>query len=74
MKAAPGSDASCCPLCGEPNDCALASAAESADPSADPPCWCVGREFPSELLDRLDAQARGRRCVCRSCLDRAVSG
>ena len=33
-----------CPLCGEPNQCAMA-----ADPEATE-CWCESEKFPHDLL------------------------
>jgi len=40
-----------CPLCGEPNHCAVA-----ADPNARE-CWCEFVEFPHELLNQIDEEA-----------------
>ena len=47
-----------CPVCRKPNGCALAEGDESE------PCWCVGREFPADLLERAgDPEA----CICEAC-------
>jgi hypothetical protein len=51
-----------CPLCGQPNLCALA-----ADPNASE-CWCDSEEFPPELLAKIPAKAVRKTCVCRECL------
>jgi hypothetical protein len=63
-------DATRCPLCGEPNRCALA--APRAPGSEPPPCWCRAERFPAELLERVPAPQRRRACICRSCLERAA--
>lgn len=52
-----------CPLCGEPNKCAMA-----ADPNATE-CWCESVVFPKELLDKVPANAARKTCVCRKCLE-----
>jgi hypothetical protein len=52
-----------CPLCGGPNQCALA-----IDPSATE-CWCDSQEFPRELLAQLPPNEVGRRCICQTCLE-----
>ncbi|MEM7412123.1 MAG: cysteine-rich CWC family protein [Myxococcota bacterium] len=50
-----------CPLCSQPNACALARA-EAGDAA---PCWCAARSFPPDLL----AQAAPTACICAACLD-----
>jgi hypothetical protein len=64
MNPNPGVEASKCPLCGGPNQCALA-----ADPSATQ-CWCDTEKFPRELLAQIPAKAVGRTCICQKCLTR----
>jgi hypothetical protein len=59
-------DPSRCPLCGEPNACALADG-RPADP-----CWCVDAAFSHELLERVPPGARGAACVCRRCATAAA--
>jgi hypothetical protein len=49
-----------CPLCGEPNGCALALP-EAERPAA---CWCVSESFPAALLAKAPATA----CICAKCL------
>jgi hypothetical protein len=52
-----------CPLCGEPNDCQLATT-----DSYKGPCWCVRETFPPDLLARVPEAARRVACVCRRCV------
>ncbi len=58
-----------CPVCRKPNGCALAEGQESepcalAEGDESEPCWCVGREFPADLLERAgDPEA----CICEAC-------
>lgn len=52
-----------CPLCSEPNQCAMA-----ADPNATE-CWCEFVEFPRELLTRIPENAVRKTCVCQKCLE-----
>jgi len=53
-----------CPLCGKPNQCAMA-----ADPNATV-CWCEGVVFPEELLAQIPENAVRKTCVCKNCLDK----
>ncbi len=55
-----------CPLCGEPNRCAL----EMPEDERPAQCWCVGLEFPASLTER----APGGACICRACQQAAASG
>ena len=55
-----------CPVCGGPNDCAVASGTFGSAP-----CWCASVHIARELLDRLPDAQRGRTCVCRGCIGRA---
>jgi len=52
-----------CPLCGNPNQCAVA-----ADPNATE-CWCESVIFPSELLAQIPEDAIRKTCVCQKCLE-----
>jgi hypothetical protein len=52
-----------CPLCGGPNECALA-----ADPNATE-CWCDTLTFPRELLAKIPDDAVRKTCVCQKCLN-----
>jgi hypothetical protein len=59
-----------CPLCGQPNRCAMEVERETGVPQ--PPCWCTGVNFSSELLARVPAPAQGRACICAACASRAT--
>jgi hypothetical protein len=56
--------AALCPLCGEPNRCALAGSSPSEDS-----CWCVGREFPASLVEAAPDRTA---CICETCREAAV--
>jgi hypothetical protein len=64
IKLTPQVNTAICPLCGQPNDCAVV-----ADPNATE-CWCEGVEFPQELLDQVPDDALHKACICRDCLER----
>ena len=66
-KARTVADPARCPLCGEPNACALAG--ERVDRES--PCWCVGKAFPDSLRERAADADGGAACICRGCLARA---
>ena len=62
-------DPALCPLCGQPNGCALV-----ASPGANPAeCWCVSRRFDDPLLARVAPGSAGRACICSRC-QRAGAG
>lgn len=65
MPLASSHDASRCPLCGQPNQCAME--AQRASGVKQPPCWCTQVKFDAALLSRLPEQARGRACICAAC-------
>lgn len=65
-----GIDRSRCALCGGPNDCALERSGEGGDEAAQA-CWCVGRDFPTVLVDRATRRDGGASCICRRCLEAA---
>ncbi len=58
-------DAGCCPLCGQPNRCAMEI--ERASGVAQAPCWCTNVDFTSELLARVPPVAQGAACICAAC-------
>ncbi|MDO5086042.1 MAG: cysteine-rich CWC family protein [Comamonadaceae bacterium] len=63
-----GVEAARCPLCGQPNGCALAAAPAPAPAGCTPPpCWCVHATFTPALLARVPADARRRACICAAC-------
>lgn len=54
-----------CPLCGQPNRCAMELARETGVKQG--PCWCVSAVFTPELLARVPVAAQGVACVCAAC-------
>lgn len=62
---APEIDPARCPLCGEPNRCAMELERETGQKQG--PCWCVGATFGPELLQRVPAAAAGQACICARC-------
>jgi hypothetical protein len=58
-------DATRCPLCGQPNRCAMEVQRETGQ--AQPPCWCTQADFSRELLARVPEPLRGQACICATC-------
>ncbi|WP_367186443.1 cysteine-rich CWC family protein [Rhodoferax sp.] len=54
-----------CPLCGQPNQCAME--VQLATGIAQPPCWCTQTQFSQDLLNKVPEAARGKACVCAAC-------
>ncbi|MEJ5992008.1 cysteine-rich CWC family protein [Ramlibacter sp. PS3R-8] len=54
-----------CPLCGQPNRCAME--VQRATGEAQPPCWCTQLDFTADLLARVPAQAQRLACICAAC-------
>jgi hypothetical protein len=61
-----------CPVCGQPNRCALEIERETGVAAG--ACWCTQVDFASELLARVPSAARGRACICAACAARLDSG
>ncbi|HUD83911.1 MAG TPA: cysteine-rich CWC family protein [Candidatus Saccharimonadales bacterium] len=57
-------DAGRCPLCGQPNECQLCTAAAYKGP-----CWCAKAEMPHALLAQVPVELRNRACICHNCLE-----
>jgi len=57
-------DPSCCPLCGQPNECQLCTVSIYKGP-----CWCAHEEMPAALLARVPETLRNRACICRACVE-----
>jgi hypothetical protein len=53
---------STCPLCGGPNQCAVARSGSFATP-----CWCAGVTIDPAALARIPDEARAQSCVCPRC-------
>jgi hypothetical protein len=51
-----------CPLCGNANQCALATASEAAAP-----CWCFSTSVSKAALARLPAEQIDKACLCPNC-------
>jgi len=51
-----------CPLCGQPNDCAVSAAGRF-----DVACWCRDVRFSATLHATVPPDLSGKACVCRSC-------
>jgi hypothetical protein len=52
-----------CPLCGEPNQCALAADHNATE------CWCESADFQEELVAQIPDEAVRKTCVCQKCDD-----
>lgn len=52
-----------CPLCQGDNACRLVSVQ-----SYKGPCWCEQTDIPAGLLEQLPEAARGRACICPTCV------
>ncbi|MDP2770321.1 MAG: cysteine-rich CWC family protein [Giesbergeria sp.] len=50
-----------CPLCSQPNQCAMAHGKPAAE------CWCMHGGVSPAALASLAPQERGQRCICPSC-------
>ncbi|WP_416547406.1 cysteine-rich CWC family protein [Limnohabitans sp. DCL3] len=59
-----------CPLCGQPNACAMARPLDAA-PEAEP-CWCTRVHFSADVLKQVPEAARNKACICAACV--AASG
>ena len=68
MSAAPIVDARRCPLCGEPNRCAMEVARETG--VEQPPCWCTQADFSTELLAEVPPESQSLACICAACAAR----
>ncbi|MBU3649198.1 MAG: cysteine-rich CWC family protein [Limnohabitans sp.] len=67
MSPAPASPDPCrCPLCGQPNHCAMTLASPSPEP-----CWCVSANFSKALLAQVPPAAQGKCCICAVCAAQA---
>ncbi len=61
------SDPARCPLCGGANECQRCTVQTYKGS-----CWCERVTFPEELWARLPTEARGRACICPSCVLQAL--
>ncbi len=61
-----------CPLCGQPNQCAME--VERATGIKQPPCWCTQVTFTAALLEQIPESQRAKACVCAACAAKANPG
>jgi hypothetical protein len=54
-----------CPLCGQPNTCAMEMEKASGQPQ--PPCWCTQVDFSADLLARVPPESQRVACICAAC-------
>ena len=54
-------DTSVCPLCGQPNQCAIAAGRPAES------CWCMSEPVSRDALERLPDEQRGQSCICPAC-------
>jgi len=54
-----------CPLCGQPNHCAMEVEKATGQPQG--PCWCTQVDFAQSLLEQIAVEHRGKACVCANC-------
>ena len=54
-----GIDPKCCPLCGNANQCGMATGKEK--------CWCFTAIISEDVLARVPQQARDSACICQEC-------
>ena len=54
-------DATKCPLCGKPNECAMAAGREPES------CWCMTATMDPGALAAIPAEAQGKVCICARC-------
>ncbi|KTT41481.1 hypothetical protein RSA46_13605 [Pseudomonas oryzihabitans] len=50
-----------CPLCGQRNQCSLATGGDIQD------CWCLRTPVDPAALARLPEEERNQRCLCPAC-------
>ena len=62
----PALDPCRCPLCGQPNACAMATPKVGAEATA--PCWCTLVPFSADLLKQVPEAARNKACICAACV------
>jgi hypothetical protein len=60
----PAFDPCRCPLCGQPNACAMAMPGQAASG----PCWCTLVPFSADLLKQVPEAARNKACICAACV------
>lgn len=54
-------DTTRCPLCGKPNECAMAAGRPAES------CWCMTSTIDPDVLTSIPAEAQGKICICARC-------
>ena len=58
-------DPTLCPICQEPNDCAMEKAkATGTKPER---CWCMDAVFTPDVMNLVPEAARDKACICAKC-------
>jgi hypothetical protein len=70
---APAINAAQCPLCSQPNQCAMEQARLSGQ-TLTHPCWCTNTDFSAALLASVPAPAQRLSCICVACTVRSGNG
>lgn len=65
MSTVPANTPTRCPLCGQPNACAMEVERTTGIKQA--PCWCTHITFSETLLARIPEAQRGQACICAAC-------
>ena len=60
-------DPDLCPVCGQPNSCAMAAQDTSSALENAPPCWCTRVHFSAGLLQQVPEAAKNKACICQRC-------
>ena len=71
MNTAAAPAAASCPLCGQPNRCAMERERETG--VRQPACWCTQGRFDADLLARVPPEARRLACICPDCAARGAN-
>ena len=59
-------DPTLCPICIEPNVCAMEKAkATGTKPER---CWCMDAVFTPVVMDQVPVAAKGKACICAQCV------
>ncbi|NQW83135.1 MAG: cysteine-rich CWC family protein [Alcaligenaceae bacterium] len=58
-------DLALCPICKNPNACAIERARVTGNNAER--CWCFDADISEEVLDQVPDEAKGVSCVCGKC-------
>ena len=65
MNPLPSIDPCRCPLCGQPNHCAME---QPGAVGMQEPCWCTRAQFSVQLLQQVPEPLKGKACICQACV------